>query len=37
MTVVGKNIRHDSAVGHVSGESIYVDDMPPLRGELKFA
>src|SRR5881392_2622716 len=34
MTSVGKNIPHDSARGHVSGESIYIDDMPPLRGEL---
>jgi xanthine dehydrogenase large subunit len=34
MPSVGKNIPHDSAVGHVSGESIYVDDMAPLRGEL---
>jgi xanthine dehydrogenase large subunit len=34
MTAVGKNIPHDSARGHVTGESIYVDDMAPLRGEL---
>jgi xanthine dehydrogenase large subunit len=34
MPSVGTNIPHDSAVGHVTGESIYVDDMPPLRGEL---
>ena len=34
MPSVGKNIPHDSAVGHVSGESIYIDDMAPLRGEL---
>ncbi|HXH39505.1 MAG TPA: xanthine dehydrogenase molybdopterin binding subunit [Thermoanaerobaculia bacterium] len=34
MPSVGKNIPHDSAVGHVSGESVYVDDMAPLRGEL---
>ncbi|HJW94489.1 MAG TPA: xanthine dehydrogenase molybdopterin binding subunit [Thermoanaerobaculia bacterium] len=33
-TTVGKNIPHDSARGHVSGESIYIDDMAPLRGEL---
>jgi len=31
---VGRNVPHDSARGHVSGESIYVDDMPPARGEL---
>src|ERR1051326_3050255 len=34
MSSVGKNLPHDSARGHVSGESIYVDDMPPARGEL---
>lgn len=28
MTVVGKNIPHDSAIGHVTGESIYIDDIP---------
>ncbi|MBX9772359.1 MAG: xanthine dehydrogenase molybdopterin binding subunit [Candidatus Obscuribacterales bacterium] len=32
--VVGKNIPHDSAHGHVSGESIYVDDMPFASNEL---
>src|SRR5256885_1061749 len=25
---------HDSARGHVTGESIYIDDMPPLKNEL---
>ena len=34
MTIVGKNIPHDSAAGHVSGASIYVDDMAPARNEL---
>lgn len=34
MPSVGKNIPHDSAVGHVSGESVYIDDMAPSRGEL---
>lgn len=34
MGVVGKNIPHDSAVGHVTGGSIYIDDIPPVRGEL---
>jgi xanthine dehydrogenase large subunit len=33
-SAVGRNIPHDSARGHVSGESIYVDDMSPLRGEV---
>ena len=32
--VVGRNIPHDSARGHVTGESMYVDDLPPSRGEL---
>jgi xanthine dehydrogenase large subunit len=31
---VGKNVPHDSAIGHVTGESRYVDDIPPLHGEL---
>src|SRR4051794_27021444 len=34
MPAVGSNIPHDSARGHVTGESIYVDDMPPLKNEL---
>jgi xanthine dehydrogenase large subunit len=34
MSVVGKDVPHDSARGHVTGESIYVDDVPPLHGEL---
>ena len=34
MSSVGRNIPHDSARGHVTGESIYIDDMPPLPGEL---
>jgi xanthine dehydrogenase large subunit len=34
MAYVGKDIPHDSAVGHVSGESIFIDDIPPARGEL---
>src|SRR5688500_13536838 len=31
---VGKNVVHDSARGHVTGQSLYVDDIPPLHGEL---
>ncbi|HKR66797.1 MAG TPA: xanthine dehydrogenase molybdopterin binding subunit [Thermoanaerobaculia bacterium] len=31
---VGRDVPHDSARGHVTGESIYVDDVPPLHGEL---
>ncbi len=34
MNTVGKNIPHDSAAGHVSGASIYIDDMPMARNEL---
>lgn len=34
MSSIGKDLPHDSARGHVSGESIYIDDMPPARGEL---
>jgi xanthine dehydrogenase large subunit len=33
MTTVGKNVPHDSAVGHVTGESLYVDDMPFAKNE----
>jgi xanthine dehydrogenase large subunit len=31
---VGRDVPHDSARGHVTGESIYIDDMPALPGEL---
>jgi xanthine dehydrogenase large subunit len=34
MSAVGKNIPHDSARTHVSGESVYIDDMPPMHNEL---
>lgn len=34
MQVVGKSLHHDSAPGHVSGTSIYIDDMPPQKNEL---
>jgi len=34
VSAVGRNIPHDSARGHVTGESIYVDDMTPARNEL---
>src|SRR3954466_7676457 len=34
MASVGKDIAHDSAVTHVAGESIFLDDVPPLAGEL---
>ncbi|MFA6236665.1 MAG: molybdopterin cofactor-binding domain-containing protein [Bacteriovorax sp.] len=31
---VGKNIHHDSARGHVTGESIFIDDRPMLKNEV---
>jgi xanthine dehydrogenase large subunit len=31
---VGKSIRHDSAIGHVTGESIFIDDRPMLKNEV---
>jgi xanthine dehydrogenase large subunit len=34
MSVVGRNVPHDSARGHVTGESLYVDDLAPAAGEL---
>jgi xanthine dehydrogenase large subunit len=34
MRVIGKNIAHDSAATHVSGESVFLDDVAPLAGEL---
>jgi xanthine dehydrogenase large subunit len=34
MSLVGQDIPHDSAAGHVTGESLFLDDVPPQRGEL---
>jgi xanthine dehydrogenase large subunit len=34
MSVAGRNVPHDSARGHVTGESIYIDDIAPVAGEL---
>jgi xanthine dehydrogenase large subunit len=34
MGFVGKDIPHDSARAHVSGQSIYIDDMPPQKNEV---
>src|SRR3954470_24534875 len=34
MASVGKDFAHDSAVTHVTGESVFLDDLPPLAGEL---
>jgi xanthine dehydrogenase large subunit len=32
--MIGQPLPHDSAREHVRGEAVYVDDLPPLRGEL---
>lgn len=34
MKHVGRNTPHDSAVTHVSGASVFIDDIAPLAGEL---
>jgi xanthine dehydrogenase large subunit len=34
MTLLGKPLPHDSARLHVTGEALYIDDLPPLRNEL---
>src|SRR6185295_17017100 len=34
MASVGQDIPHDSAVTHVTGESVFLDDVAPLAGEL---
>ncbi|HEY0007458.1 MAG TPA: xanthine dehydrogenase molybdopterin binding subunit, partial [Tepidisphaeraceae bacterium] len=34
MPYVGQDIPHDSATGHVSGKSMFIDDFPPMHGEL---
>ena len=34
MKVVGKSIPHDSAIGHVTGEALFVDDIPSSSNEL---
>ena len=34
MPVIGTSIPHDSAAGHVSGESVFLDDVRPIHGEL---
>src|SRR4051812_771018 len=34
MPVVGKPIPHESAAGHVSGQAVFIDDIPPARNEL---
>ena len=37
MPVVGKPVPHDSALGHVTGQAPYIDDLRPLAGELSSA
>ena len=34
MGEVGKKIPHDSALGHVTGDAIYIDDIPFAKNEL---
>jgi xanthine dehydrogenase large subunit len=34
MSVIGRPLPHESAREHVRGEAVYVDDLPPIRGEL---
>ena len=34
MTRLGQSVPHDSAREHVRGSAAYIDDLPPLRGEL---
>jgi len=34
MSVIGRPLPHESAREHVRGEAMYVDDLPPIRGEL---
>jgi xanthine dehydrogenase large subunit len=34
MNIIGHDIPHDSAATHVTGESVFLDDVAPLAGEL---
>src|SRR5712692_693563 len=34
MAILGKSIPHDSAREHVTGEAVYLDDLPPSVNEL---
>ncbi len=34
MPSIGRAIPHDSAKGHVTGGAAYIDDLPPIEGEL---
>ncbi|MEE2744574.1 MAG: molybdopterin cofactor-binding domain-containing protein [Bdellovibrionota bacterium] len=33
--MIGKNVKHDSSFGHVTGSSIFIDDRPPVKGEIQ--
>jgi len=35
MSIVGKDIPHDSAKTHVTGESVFIDDLPLAKNELQ--
>ena len=34
MTILGQPLPHDSAREHVTGAALYLDDLPPIQGEL---
>jgi xanthine dehydrogenase large subunit len=34
LSIIGQPLPHESAHEHVRGEAVYVDDLPPMRGEL---
>ena len=34
MPSIGRSIPHESAVGHVTGQALYIDDLTPITGEL---
>jgi xanthine dehydrogenase large subunit len=34
MALVGKGLAHESAGAHVTGEAVYLDDLPPTRNEV---
>jgi len=34
MSIVGEQLPHDSAMGHVTGGALFVDDLPPAKNEL---
>ena len=32
---IGKNVAHDSSIGHVTGRSVFIDDRAPIQGEIQ--